>query len=52
MRFTSLLLALALAAPVVAALSDTRIPEAALATTTELREQALATPPPGGWWNR
>jgi hypothetical protein len=42
MRLTSLLLALALAAPSIAAERETRIPEAALATAAQLREQALA----------
>ncbi len=43
MRFTPLLLALTLAFPVAAAHGEARIPDAALAQATQLREQALAS---------
>ncbi len=42
MRLAPLLLALTLAAPAFAAQRETRIPDAALATAAQLREQALA----------
>ena len=42
MRFAPLLLALAIATPATAAQRETRIPESALATAAQLREQALA----------
>jgi carboxypeptidase Q len=41
MRFAPLLLALAVAAPVSAAQRETRIPESAMTTAAQLREQAL-----------
>ena len=42
MRLAPLLLALAVTAPALAASRETRIPDAALATAAQLREQALA----------
>ena len=48
MRLTALLLALSLPASLHVAASETRIPDAALASATQLREQALAD---GTGWN-